>query len=337
VDLAVLAHSKHPIDDPAYATPEEFRDAVSMRAASGKSGLFAHDDPGLQEVLSIVLRGINAARPQEGADLNDAEEEADLLAGDTEDDDSDLAGTDDENGGKDEDAGASEQPAQAAKVFTPEEVLRRRAYLLKALDRFHDLLRDLLENPSKITTRIAGQTLFFLWLIRYGCRFEHPGVTRGPTRLMVLCPHAESEREHSFVLRAMRILIALWRGKNAIASHIKVDRRHGELQDDLYGFAVHSRWALARSYLLALEHGDASLAQYIAKAALEILPATHRLGPIDAEAERQTMIELDADLGCTPTQTEALLRCCHEFETAAKLKMASVPAAPATKTAASHR
>jgi hypothetical protein len=207
--------------------------------------------------------------------------------------------------------------------------LQRRTYLVKALDRFHELLRDLSENPSKITTRIAGQTLFFLWLIRYGCRFEHPGVTHGPTRLMVLCPNTESEREHSFVLRAMRILMALWRGKNAIASHIEVDPRHGELHDDLYGFAVHSRWALARSYLLALGRGDASLAQHIAKAALEILPATHRLGPVDADAERQTMVELDADLGCTSSQTEALLRCCQEFETAAKLKMASTAPAPA--------
>lgn len=310
-----------------YATPEEFRNAVALREASGKSGLFAYDDPGLQEVLSIVLRGINAARPEDDAGLDVTEDDADLLAGDTEDEDEPADGEEestDKEGPK-----PPEQPAQAAKTFTPEEVLQRRAYLLRALDRFHDLLRDLSESPSKITTRIAGQALFFLWLIRYGCRFDHPGVTQGPRRLMVLCPGTESERDYSFVLRAMRILNVLWRGKNAIASHITADPRHGELHDDLYGLAVHSRWALARSYLLALDHGDASLAQHIAKAALEILPATHRLGPVDAEAERETMTQLDLDLGCVEKQTEALLRCCQEFETAAKLKIGSALAATA--------
>ena len=223
------------------------------------------------------------------------------------------------------------EPAESKHSFTPKEVLQRRGYLLRALDRFYELLRDLSESPSKITTRIAAQTIFFLWLIRYGCRFEHPGVTFGPTRLMVLCPRTDSEREYSFVIRAMLILRLLWRGKDAIASHIKVDPRHGELHDDLYGFAVHSRWALARAYLLALDHGNANLAQRIAAAALEILPATHRLGPVDADAERETMAQLDADLGCTPSETEALLHCCEEFERAAKLKVAAAAAAPAPR------
>ena len=313
-----------------YATPEEFRSAVSMREASGTTGLFAHDDPGLQEVLSIIMHGINASKPTAtGDDLDDSVDDADLLAGDTEDDDSAL-------GISDEDAPNShsmpEPKGKGRKEgFTGEEVLQRRTQLLRALDRFYELLKDLSETPSKVSARIAGQTMFFLWLIRYGCRFEHPGVTRGPTRLMVLCPGSDAEREHSFVIRAMWILMALWRGKNAIASHIQVDPRHGELHDDLYGFVVHSRWALARAYLLALEHGDASLAQRIAAAALEILNATHRLGPVDAAAESRTMTELDADLGCSPDQTEALLRCCREFEAAAKLKMAAAPAPSKTQ------
>ena len=311
-----------------YATPEEFRNAVALRAASGKTGLFAHDDPGLQEVLSIVLRGINASMPQYDADADEESDDADLIAGDTEDDDSELQAANEEDATEDSEAAA--KPTENEHDFTPEEVLRRRGYLLRALDRFYDLLRDLAENPSKITTRIAGQAIFFLWLIRYGCRFEHPGVTRGPSRLMVLYPRTDSEREYSFVIRAMRVLMMLWRGKNAIATHITVDPGHGELHDDLYGLVVHSRWALARAYLLALD-GDASLAQRISAAALEILPATHRLGPVNAEAERETMMLLDADLGCTRSQTEGLLRCYEKFETSAKLKVAAGAAAPAPR------
>lgn len=322
-----------------YATPEEFRSAVSMREASGKTGLFAHDDPGLQEVLSIIMHGINASKPADAEDnLDEVDDDAALLAGDSEDDESALGAADDD----DPNSNSASEPEQESRGegFTAEEVLQRRTQLLRALNRFYELLKDLSENPSKVSTRIAGQTMFFLWLIRYGCRFVHPGVTRGPTRLLVLCPSTDGEREHSFVIRAMWILMALWRGKSAIATQIQVDPRHGELHDDLYGFVVHSRWALVRAYLLAVEHGDAGLAQRIAAAALEILPATHRLGPVNAEAESRTMVELDADLGCAPSQTEALLRCCQEFETAAKLKMASTPAVKtqeSSKTAARQK
>jgi hypothetical protein len=276
------------------------------------------------------LHGISAGKPVDGDDnAGEADDDADLLAGDTEDDDSALGATgeDDQNSNS-----ASEPEPQTKKEgFTAEEVRQRRTQLLRALDRFDELLKDLSENPANVSTRIAGQTMFFLWLIRYGCRFVHPGVTKGPTRLLVLRPGTDAEREHSFVIRVMWILMRLWRGKSAIATQIQVDPRHGELQDDLYGFVVHSRWALARAYLLALEHGDSSLAQRIAAAALEILPATHKLGPVNAEAESRTMVELDADLGCTPSQTEALLRCCQEFETAARLKPASTPASPKTR------
>ena len=275
------------------------------------------------------MHGIDASAPADAGDDAGEVDDADLLAGDAEDDDDALRAASEDD--PDSSLAPAPEPQKKKEGFTPEEVLQRRAQLLKALDRFYDLLKDVSENPSKISARIAGQTMFFLWLIRYGCRFVHPGVTKGPTRLLVLCPGADAEREHSFVIRAMWILMALWRGKNAIVPHIQVDPRHGELHDDLYGFVVHSRWALARAYLLAVEHCDAALAQRIAAAALEILPATHRLGPVNAEAESRTMVELDADLGCTLSQTEALLRCCRDFEAAAKLKMTAAPASPKTQ------
>jgi hypothetical protein len=251
---------------------------------------------------------------QDSDDADETNDDAHLLAGDIEDDDSAVPTDGDEEAAKE-----TEASNQTTHIFTPQEVLQRRRLLVRTLDRFNELLKDLLAHRSRITTRIAGQTMFFLWLMRYGCRFEHGGVTGGTTRLMVPYPSAGGEREYSFVIRTMWILLDLWRGDKAIASQIQPDARHGELQDDLYGFAVHSRWALARAYLICLEYGDSSLAQRIAAAALDIIPVMHRLGPIDTAAEKETLTRLDADFGCSSLQTDALLQCCGEFERAAAL------------------
>jgi len=319
-----------------YATPEEFRQAVSMRAATGNSGLFAHDDPGLQEVLSIVLHGINANKAIEPDDEIAEIDDRDLLAGDTEDDETDPEDSPDNT--NESQTSAPPQPPNTKREFTSEEVISRRRQMLKALDKFDGLLKDLAADPSKISSRIAGQTMFVFWLMRYGHRFVHRGVASGPKRLLVLAPATTAERDYSFVIRAMWILMAIWRGAHAIAPLIKVDSRHGELQDDLFGLVVHSRWALARAYLATAQQGDMTLALRIKAAALDIYPATQRLGPVDAAAEERTMAQLDGDFGCSASQTEELLHCCREFDSAAKLKMSPVsPQAAQTPSTAAQR
>jgi hypothetical protein len=41
-----------------YATPEEFRQALARHPATSESGRFNVDDPGLLELLAIILKGI---------------------------------------------------------------------------------------------------------------------------------------------------------------------------------------------------------------------------------------------------------------------------------------
>jgi hypothetical protein len=70
----------------AYQTPDEFRRAVALEPASGSTGRFSVDDPGLLQVLSIVMRGVGGVGTPEDREILDDQDDADLEAGDSEDD-----------------------------------------------------------------------------------------------------------------------------------------------------------------------------------------------------------------------------------------------------------
>lgn len=116
------------------------------------------------------------------------------------------------------------------------------------------------------------------------------------------------------------ILKKIWTGNRSIASQIRLDHRQSKLPDDIYGFIVVSRWALARAYLEA-KKSDARtgngkptfLTLGLKKIGKEICSATATMGRVDSVEEMKSISEIDFDIGCTSSQTEELMRCLHEF------------------------
>lgn len=198
-------------------------------------------------------------------------------------------------------------------------MVRRRGQLEDVFDLFDDMLENLREDPSLITSRLAVQTMFVFRLMRYGCSFVHT-TSDGPQKLMVISEGSPGERRYSFVFRAAWMLRQIWTSPKSIASRIRLDPRQSNLPDDIYGFIVVSRWALARAYLEAKKSdakaadGKASLLTLsLSRIGKEIYAATVAMGRVDAKEERQTISEMDSDLGCTAAQTEELMRCLHDF------------------------
>lgn len=297
-----------------YATPEDFRRAVALQPATGDSGRFAVDDPGLQQLLAIVLRGMPSTGGRTPEDDEEEQNRA-LLAGDSEDS-GDITEDDQEIEPK------SGEPAPSGikvRIFTKEQIERRRAKLRKTLDAFDDMLTQLARDPSTISSRLAIQTAFMIRLMLYGCTFDHLGPDGEKARLMVLAPHDDADREYSFALRIARMLKMIWVGftGDAIVDHIRIDVRYETLPDDLFGLVVMSRWGIARAFIAATA-SDERLKSRIGSTAAQIYLATARLGPIDPEAEKRIIAQLDSSLGFSEADTETLIRYCRELSLATK-------------------
>jgi hypothetical protein len=307
-----------------YESEKDFRNAMEMQPGTGRTGRTDENDPSFQDLLAIIGRGIAGSLVHE--DPDDDQQDAALLAGDAEDDADELQDPDveDDEGVQKEQQKQNSAPAtknKGAKVFTTKELLHRRQQLVKALDLFDAMLVGLKKDPSLITSRVAVQTMFVFRLMRYACSHIHKMAKGEPQKLMVMSEcDLGADRRHSFVFRSAWALKQIWTGSDSIASRIRLDSRQSELPDDIFGFIVVSRWALARAYLEATKADEkvpgarSKLVLSLGKYGKEIYAETLAMGRIDALEEAQTIAEMDSDLGYTWDQTEELIRCLRNFD-----------------------
>jgi len=298
-----------------FATAEDFRKAISLAPATGGTGRFSVDDPGLLQVLSIVMRGIAGIGTAVNQESIEDEDDRVLVEADTDDDD--VSADEAQN-----DPGKPSPPQLSrltSRYFSDDQIKRRRSKLVRAMDAFEALLSRLRDQPALISNRLAAQTAFMIHLMMLACSFVHKRAEGDDIRLMVLYPTHDSEREVSFALRIARMLRDIWIGRtdDSIARHIFIDEHHKALPDDMVAWIVLSRWAIARAYLAGKRTDN--LASRIANIARKLFAATTSIGPIDAQAEARMLRELDGRMGVAPTDTDELIlyvRRVHETDTA---------------------
>ena len=292
-----------------YDTPEQFRQGVALEPATGASGRFSVDDPGLLQVLAIVMRGVGAVGASEDSEIQEREADTDLEAGDSEDD-ADSAETDESDG----DVNTSHWPLQVGKsrIYTSEQITRRRNRLKKTMDAFQELVEGLVNAPSHVSSRVATQTAFMIQLMMFACTRAHTREDGSEIKLMVFYPTHDADREFSFALRVARMLKSIWIGNNCVAQDVVISADHGSLPDDIVSWIVLSRWAIARASLAG--RGLAGiLPSKIDEVAKGVYAATKRLGPVLHEAEAAMMRELDSQIGLSANDSAELLRHAGEF------------------------
>ena len=287
-----------------YETPEQFRDAVSLEPATGSSGRFSVDDPGLLQVLAIVMRGVGGVGAHEESEALEREEEAHLEIGDSEDDEGSSGDVGQES---DTEAQHTVERLGKPRCFTPEEITRRRNRLRKTMDAFQELLDTLVADSSLVSSRVATQTAFMIQLMMLACTLPHQRKDGSSVRLMVFYPIHHSDREYSFALRVARMLRALWIGDDSIAQHLAWGASYQSLPDDIVAWIVLSRWSIARA-ALASKGLAGVLPGKIRDVAKGAFAATRRLGPLVPEAEAQMMRELDSKIGFAAEDTADLRR-----------------------------
>lgn len=283
-----------------YETAEAFRSAVSLDPATGGSGRFSVDDPGLLQLLSSVMRGIAGIGKELDEETREDKEDQALVEGDVEDDDALTQEPEDGDLGN----RSSSSPA-AQRLFSIEQINYRRRKLIAAMDDFQALIVQLANDPAQISNRLAAQTTFMINLMTYACTFDHKRQEGGTVRLMVLFPFHSADRDRSFAFRVAQMLQVIWTGKNKIAEHITIDDRFPSLPDDMVAWVLLSRWAISRAYLSGI-NASGLIVGKIGKIAREVYTSTAALGPIVHEVEKVAMRQLDERIGVSVAETEEL-------------------------------
>lgn len=302
------AATANPVD---YATPEEFRQAVARHPATGESGRFNVEDPGLLELLAIILKGIADVGGKEARKRQDEAEDRDLLAGETEDGDevSEIA----------PDVAPVAEPNQARieeRAFLPEDIERRKRQLLKALAAFDKMITGLRAVPGLMSNKPTAQVAFIINLMIFACCKEHRLADGRSVRLMAFAPEQNVDRDLTFAVRAGRLLQQIWVGGHdgPIIDRLLVDYRHSSMPDDVFYLIAMSRWAITRAFAAtsATPAGD-KLAPFLHAAALKIYRSTLRYGPVEPAAEQRFIEKLDASLGFSSRDTAKLICYCRQF------------------------
>ena len=305
------------VEPQEYATAEEFRRAVVRSPGTGESGRFSLEDPGLLDLLAVILHGVTDVGGKDARKRHDEEEERDLRAGEIEDGDENSEIAPEEV----PDNPVTTSTTAGERVFTPADLERRRKQLLKALMAFDQMLRHLAENPKSISNRLTAQTAFILNLMLFACTKKHRKPDGSSVKLMDFAPGSTRERELTFAVRAGRLLQQIWTGvrEGPLVDHLPIDSRHASMPDDVFFLIVMSRWAIARAFLAAsaTSAGD-KLSTILQASAVNIYRSTLRYGPVDADAEQRFIERLDASLGFHQSDTNKLIEHCRQFAAAVR-------------------
>lgn len=294
-----------------YATPEDFRQALALKPATGGSHRFSVGDPSLIELLRIILKGIVDVGGKDADERREEEEAADLRIGENEDGDEYS-----EKEGPAQNEGRSSVPSiPKSDIYTPEQIKYRRKYLLKALKIFDDLVGAASEQT--VSNRLLIQTAFAINLMLYACRKDHKMKGDKVVRLMDFAPGGSNDRELTFAIRAGRLLQRIWVGvgKNpSIISRMKIDLYSGPMPDDVFALIIMSRWAIIRAFLAVSETKNMALLQKtLSDTAIRLYQATSSLGLIDRIREEEIIRQLDKSIGYSEEESYALIQSIRSF------------------------
>lgn len=296
-----------------FGTATEFREAMSARVASGATGRFLTDDPGLHDVLAIVLRGIATVDSRVGDRIRGDNEANDLSAGEDEDGDDSGVGP----------LPGADEPVVKPRKLTLAELELRGRKLSKVIALYTERIEALAQSEESPPSSLPIQTVFMLKLMIYACTKSYETSSKAkPTlkgdatseinaTLMRFRPEAGRDNGNTFTVQTAKILRGIWRATPQGSPVFRLLKPGGfeHLPDDLFYLTAMSRWAMIRALLAVVGVvGLETLEKIIAATAAEVFKATLEFGALDLEAEERFVRRLDEVLGFSSRETDDLLR-----------------------------
>jgi len=227
-----------------YDTPEAFRHALDLKADL-HSGSIAHpENPALQLILQIVLRGIVELEGSRSIDQSENEALDALGAGEDQDDagEADGATTQGNRSPTDRLTGMGPEIAVERSLFE-----RNRSSLVRSIDHFERHVEELTNSNATIDLDFVTRTLFMIYLMLYGS--SRPYAVDGATT-EVLIPFSgigTDEQGDGFLMRSARLINRIW-GRSfqtGLMARLPLDRERETLPVPVLTLVILTRWILA--------------------------------------------------------------------------------------------
>lgn len=291
-----------------FDTPEEFRAALGL-IADLHASISAHtDNPTLQMLLRIVLRGIVQLEDSASEGRADMEDVQELLSGEDQDDvgdgEEDCDPTPFPDDGKL--TGALMPPrAQVARSV----IEKNRAALERALDRFDAHLDTVAVSQRRLDLDFVTRILFMLHMMLHGC--VHRYVVEGGEEV-VLIPFSAigtKKQDQGFLMRAAKFVIRVWGRKfrDGLMPRVVVDSEQDAMPLPIVTLVILSRWILAAMLTEARKaRGASSFSKALEAEVPRLWLMTGMFGPVDPAQVETTINQMSKLIGTEESHARAI-------------------------------
>jgi hypothetical protein len=305
-----------------YASPEAFRNALGLKADL-HSGLMAHpDNPALQLILQIVLRGIVQLEGSSSIERSDIDSIDALEMGEDQDD----AGEQDSVGPE-----PATPPITAKTSLGPTIEVKRllfernRTALTRSVNRFENYVEAIANSDSIVGLNFVTRTLFMIYLMLYGSSrcYSVDGET-----MEVLIPFSgigTDKQGSGFLIRSARLISRIWGRsfRTGIMGRLSLDRELETLPVQVLTLIILTRWILAAILSEArCAPGALSLAGILEKQVPTLFVMTSAFANTDPFQIEAAIRQMAKHIGMTQLQADAIQEVLRELSASGHLPAA---------------
>lgn len=227
-----------------YASPEAFRNALGLKADL-HSGSMAHpDNPALQLILQIVLRGIVQLEGSSSIDQSDTDSVDALEMGEDQDD----AGEQDSVGPDSADSSITAKTSLGPAIEVKRLLFERnRTSLTRSIDRFENYVEAIANSDAVVDLDFVTRTLFMIYLMLYGSS-RYYSVDGETTEVLIPFSGIGTDKQgNGFLVRSARLISRIWGRsfRTGVMARLSLDRELQTLPVQVLTLIILTRWILA--------------------------------------------------------------------------------------------
>lgn len=281
-----------------FATAEDFRKALNLTASMKSADLAHGENPALQSLLQIVLRGMVNIDSIDKVDADDAASAKGL----------DLGEDQDDTGLSDDEAVPS--PSEPNKEIPPQavsesEFQRNQSALWSGIEQFQDFLARSKEAEAALDLNFVTRSLFMLYLMLHGCTKQYQ-IEDGDTKLLIPFSGDTGEGFHdSFLFVAAQSIAAIWGPDFArsLISRLNFKAESDALPIQITTLTIITRWVLAAilSEVRRMK-GQKSLCVILEAQVPKLFAATRVFPELDQDEILATIRRMEENIGMDADQ-----------------------------------
>ena len=294
-----------------FDTPEEFRKALEMQASIKAAGIQHGDNPALQALLQIVLRGMIPFEQHDASDARDAAAAKLLDEGEDQDDEGMSDECDDDDMARPSVDLGRPQPVSRS------DFERNQAALWRGIERFHDFLDAAKASDHDLDLNFVTRSLFMLYLMLHGCSKEYEIDGEKSDVLMPFGKRKDAPIQESFVYLAAQAIMKIWGPDFArsLMRRVRWSEESTVLPVQITTLTIISRWVLAA--ILAEVRTDKtveSLTTILEGQVPKLFAATKVFPELDAGEATATIRQMEENLGMAADVRQRIAVALREVE-----------------------